>query len=74
LKIKINWRTNNEFTKFKTCFKCHEAVKENRKRTGSGKGGLHKRAKGAQSRSGYKRKIGFEGGQMPIYRLLPREI
>lgn len=28
--------------------------------------------KGAKSRSGYKRKLGFEGGQMPIYRRLPK--
>ena len=40
---------------------------------GSGKGGTSTKGhKGAQSRSGYKRKIGFEGGQMPIYRLLPK--
>jgi large subunit ribosomal protein L15 len=40
---------------------------------GSGKGGTSTRGhKGAQSRSGYSRKVGFEGGQMPIYRLLPK--
>ncbi len=40
---------------------------------GSGKGGTSTKGhKGAQSRSGYSRKIGFEGGQMPIYRLLPK--
>ncbi|MBR4136563.1 MAG: 50S ribosomal protein L15 [Bacteroidales bacterium] len=40
---------------------------------GSGKGGTSTRGnKGAQSRSGYSRKIGFEGGQMPIYRILPK--
>ena len=40
---------------------------------GSGKGGTSKRGhKGAQSRSGYSRKIGFEGGQMPIQRRLPK--
>ncbi len=34
---------------------------------GSGKGGTSTRGhKGAQSRSGYSRKIGFEGGQMPL--------
>ncbi len=39
----------------------------------SGKGGTSTRGhKGAQSRSGYSRKIGFEGGQMPIYRILPK--
>jgi large subunit ribosomal protein L15 len=40
---------------------------------GSGKGGTSTRGhKGAQSRSGYSRKIGFEGGQMPIHRLMPK--
>ncbi|MDL2297285.1 50S ribosomal protein L15 [Bacteroidales bacterium OttesenSCG-928-B11] len=40
---------------------------------GSGKGGTSTRGhKGAKSRSGYSRKSGFEGGQMPIYRLLPK--
>ena len=40
---------------------------------GSGKGGTSARGhKGAQSRAGYSRKIGFEGGQMPIYRILPK--
>ncbi|MGE0076978.1 MAG: 50S ribosomal protein L15 [Bacteroidales bacterium] len=41
--------------------------------TGSGHGGTSTRGhKGAQSRSGYSRKIGFEGGQMPIQRRLPK--
>lgn len=40
---------------------------------GSGRGGTSTRGhKGAQSRSGYKRKIGFEGGQMPLHRRLPK--
>ncbi len=40
---------------------------------GSGKGGTATRGnKGAKSRSGYHQKIGFEGGQMPIYRRLPK--
>ena len=40
---------------------------------GSGKGGTSTRGhKGAKARSGYSRKIGFEGGQMPIYRRLPK--
>ena len=40
---------------------------------GSGLGGTSTRGhKGAQSRSGYSRKIGFEGGQMPIQRRLPK--
>lgn len=40
---------------------------------GSGKGGTSKRGhKGAKSRSGYSRKIGFEGGQMPLQRRVPK--
>jgi large subunit ribosomal protein L15 len=40
---------------------------------GSGKGGTSTRGhKGAQSRSGYSRKIGFEGGQMPLQRRIPK--
>jgi len=40
---------------------------------GSGYGGTSTRGhKGAQSRSGYSRKTGFEGGQMPIQRRLPK--
>ncbi len=40
---------------------------------GSGYGGTATRGhKGAKSRSGYSRKIGFEGGQMPLHRLLPK--
>ncbi|CAH2559734.1 50S ribosomal protein L15 [Cardinium endosymbiont of Oedothorax gibbosus] len=39
---------------------------------GSGKGGTATRGyNGAQSRSGYKRKIGFEGGQQPLQRRIP---
>ncbi|TDG95323.1 50S ribosomal protein L15 [Cardinium endosymbiont of Culicoides punctatus] len=49
---------------------------KNKKRVGrgqgSGKGGTATRGyNGAQSRSGYKRKIGFEGGQQPLQRRLP---
>ena len=41
--------------------------------TGSGLGGTSTRGhKGAKSRSGYKKKIGFEGGQMPLQRRLPK--
>lgn len=41
--------------------------------TGSGLGGTSTRGhKGAKARSGYKKKIGFEGGQMPIQRRLPK--
>ena len=40
---------------------------------GSGLGGTSTRGhKGAKSRSGYKKKIGFEGGQMPLQRRLPK--
>ncbi|MBQ0115472.1 MAG: 50S ribosomal protein L15 [Bacteroidales bacterium] len=40
---------------------------------GSGKGGTSTRGhKGAKSRSGYKNKVGFEGGQMPLQRVLPK--
>lgn len=40
---------------------------------GSGKGGTATRGhKGAQSRSGYSKKIGFEGGQMPLQRRVPK--
>jgi large subunit ribosomal protein L15 len=50
---------------------------KNRKRIGRGEGSGHggtatRGHKGAQSRSGYKRKIGFEGGQMPLYRRVPK--
>ena len=41
--------------------------------TGSGLGGTSTRGhKGAKARSGYKRKIGFEGGQMPLQRRIPK--
>ena len=40
---------------------------------GSGYGGTSTRGhKGAKSRSGYKHKVGFEGGQMPLQRRLPK--
>lgn len=50
---------------------------KNRKRIGrgqgSGRGGTSTKGhKGAQSRSGYKRKAGFEGGQMPLFRRVPK--
>lgn len=50
---------------------------KNRKRigrgTGSGRGGTSTRGhKGAKSRSGYSSKPGFEGGQMPLYRRIPK--
>lgn len=53
------------------------SVKSNSKRVGrgegSGKGGTSTRGhKGAKSRSGYSKKIGFEGGQMPLQRRVPK--
>ncbi|MEM6523918.1 MAG: 50S ribosomal protein L15 [Bacteroidota bacterium] len=40
---------------------------------GSGRGGTSTRGhKGAKSRSGYSRKLGFEGGQMPLQRRVPK--
>jgi large subunit ribosomal protein L15 len=50
---------------------------KNRKRIGrgqgSGRGGTSTRGhKGAKSRSGYSRKLGFEGGQMPLQRRIPK--
>jgi large subunit ribosomal protein L15 len=54
-----------------------ERSKKNKKRVGRGHGtGQGTQAgrghKGAQSRSGYKRKRGFEGGQMPLHRRVPK--
>ena len=54
-----------------------KGARRNRKRVGRGPGsGLGKTAgrgsKGAQSRSGYHKKRGFEGGQMPLHRRVPK--
>ena len=54
-----------------------EGSTKNRKRIGRGEGSGHggtstRGHKGAGSRSGNKRKIGFEGGQMPLQRRLPK--
>lgn len=54
-----------------------EGSVKNKKRigrgTGSGRGGTSTRGhKGAQSRSGHSTKIGFEGGQMPLQRRVPK--
>lgn len=54
-----------------------EGSTKNRKRIGRGEGSGHggtstRGHKGAKSRSGYKSKIGFEGGQMPIQRRVPK--
>ncbi len=60
-----------------TNLKPAEGSTKNRKRIGrgqgSGRGGTSTRGhKGAKSRSGYSRKIGFEGGQMPLQRRVPK--
>ena len=54
-----------------------KGARRNRKRVGRGEGGgtgvtAGRGHKGQQSRSGYSRKRGFEGGQMPIHRRLPK--
>ena len=54
-----------------------EGSVKNKKRIGRGEGSGHggtstRGHKGAKSRSGYKRKIGFEGGQMPLQRRMPK--
>ncbi|MSO55948.1 MAG: 50S ribosomal protein L15 [Acidobacteria bacterium] len=54
-----------------------KGAKHSKKRVGRGQGtGQGTQAgrghKGAQSRSGYKRKRGFEGGQMPLHRRVPK--
>ena len=54
-----------------------EGATKQRKRIGrgqgSGRGGTSTRGhKGAKSRSGYSRKIGFEGGQMPLQKRVPK--
>ena len=53
------------------------SIQKNNKRLGrgqaSGKGGTASRGhKGAKSRSGYSKKLGFEGGQMPLQRRVPK--
>jgi len=60
-----------------TNLKPAEGSIKNRKRIGrgqgSGRGGTSTKGhKGAQSRTGYSRKIGFEGGQMPLQRRIPK--
>ena len=54
-----------------------EGAVKKRKRIGRGQGSGHggtstRGHKGAKSRSGYSRKPGFEGGQMPLYRRVPK--
>lgn len=51
----------------------HKAGKRIGRGQGSGKGGTATRGhKGAKSRSGYSKKVGFEGGQMPLQRRVPK--
>ncbi len=51
----------------------HKSGKTIGRGEGSGKGGTATRGhKGAKSRSGYAKKIGFEGGQMPLQRRVPK--
>ena len=51
----------------------HKNVKRLGRGQGSGKGGTAARGhKGAKSRSGYSKKLGFEGGQMPLQRRVPK--
>jgi len=57
--------------------KPNQGAVKNKKRKGrgqgSGKGGTcTKGHKGQQARSGYKRRVGFEGGQLPLIRRIPR--
>ena len=54
-----------------------DGSRKQRKRVGRGEGSGHggtstRGHKGAKSRSGYKSKIGFEGGQMPLQRRVPK--
>jgi large subunit ribosomal protein L15 len=54
-----------------------KGANKKRKRVGRGPGSGHGKTatrgeKGQKSRSGYSQKIGFEGGQMPLYRRLPK--
>lgn len=62
-----------ELHKLKTARGARKARKRVGRGPGSGTGKTSGRGhKGQQSRSGYKRRIGFEGGQMPLHRRLPK--
>ncbi|PIE59246.1 MAG: 50S ribosomal protein L15 [Desulfobulbus propionicus] len=55
----------------------HKGARKNKKRVGRGHGSGHGKTatrghKGARSRSGYSMAPGFEGGQMPLHRRLPK--
>ena len=62
-----------ELNTLKPAFGAVKSSKRVGRGQGSGKGGTATRGhKGAKSRSGYKRKLGFEGGQLPLQRRIPR--
>ena len=62
-----------QLNKLKPASGSTKAVKRIGRGQGSGKGGTSTRGhNGAKSRSGYSRKVGFEGGQQPIQRRLPK--
>jgi len=57
--------------------KPNKGARKQRKRLGRGPGSGHGKTagrgeKGQKSRSGYSRRLGFEGGQMPLYRRVPK--
>ena len=61
-----------ELHNLETCRR-HKQNKRVGRGPGSGYGGTSTRGhKGAKSRSGYKHKVGFEGGQMPLQRRVPK--
>jgi len=62
-----------QLNKLKPAKGATKSVKRIGRGEGSGKGGTSARGhNGAKSRSGYSRKIGFEGGQQPLQRRLPK--
>ena len=62
-----------QLNKLKPASGSTKAVKRIGRGQGSGRGGTSTRGhNGAKSRSGYSRKVGFEGGQQPIQRRLPK--
>jgi len=62
-----------QLNKLKPASGATKSVKRIGRGQGSGRGGTSTRGhNGAKSRSGYSRKVGFEGGQQPIQRRLPK--
>jgi len=62
-----------QLNKLKPAIGATKSVKRIGRGEGSGKGGTAARGhNGAKSRSGYSRKVGFEGGQQPLQRRLPK--